>query len=129
MSGRSWTGRWGIAHREWQPKGRSAQGPILDRLAGRQYRITESRAGEWTVTWLDANGEVVASFGGDVRLVFVSLQHLADRTETEFGIAVDRVWQREPELSAEMQALSVATVSVPESDARKRARRIQQKKS
>ena len=69
MSGRSWTGRWGVAHRNRQPRGLSAQGPILNRLAGREYRINESRDGEWTVKWLDADGDVVAWFGGDVRLV------------------------------------------------------------
>jgi hypothetical protein len=97
MSGRSWGGQWGTTYREWQPKAQSATGPILNRLAGRQYRIDESRDGEWTVKWLDADGRVVAWFGGDMRLVFVSLQYLADRTESEFGIVVDRVWSREPE--------------------------------
>lgn len=129
MSGRSWTGRWGVTYREWQPRARSAEGPILNRLAGRLYRINETRDGEWTVKWLDTNGEVVAWFGGDVRLVFVALQYLADRTDSEFGIAVDRVWQREPELSAEMQALSDATVPAPDADSLKRVRRARQKKS
>jgi hypothetical protein len=48
------------------------------------------------VKWVDDNQDVVASFGGDIRLMFLALQHLADRTETEFGIVVDRIWQREP---------------------------------
>lgn len=97
VSGRSWSGQWGIAHRQWQPRAESATGPILNRLAGRHYRINESRDGQWTVKWLDPDGQVVAQFGGDMRLVFVALQHLADRTESEFGIVVDRVWNREPE--------------------------------
>jgi hypothetical protein len=88
VSGRSWTGRWGVAHRNRQPRGLSAQGPILNRLAGRKYRINESRDGEWTVKWLDADGDVVAWFGGDVRLVFVALDHFASRTDNEFGIVV-----------------------------------------
>lgn len=109
MSGRSWSGRWGVAEREWQPTGRSGQGPILNRLAGRQYQISEGRGGDWTVKWLDDRDETVAWFGGDVRLVFVALQHLADRTDQEFGIAVDRIWENEPKLSAEMQALTDST--------------------
>ena len=96
MSGRSWAGQWGATYREWQPKAESTNGPILNRLAGRQYQINENRDGEWTVKWLDGQGHVVAWFGGDVHLVFVALQYLADRTEAEFGIAVDRVWSREP---------------------------------
>ena len=76
-------------------RGLSAHGPIPNRLAGREYRINESRDGEWTVKWLDADGNVVAWFGGDVRLVFVALDHFASRTDSEFGIFVDRVWQRE----------------------------------
>ena len=127
MSGRSWSGQWGIAEREWQPRGRSAEGPILARLAGRNYSISETRDGEWTVKWLDANGDVVARFGGDVRLVFVALQHLASRTEAEFGIVVDRVWQREPELSDAMQALSDATAPLPKADATKPVRRRRSK--
>ena len=127
MSGRNWSGRWGIAQREWQPRGRSAEGPILDRLAGRNYLINETRDGEWTVKWLDDNGDVVARFGGDVRLVFVALQHLANRTEAEFGIVVDRVWQREPELSDAMQALSDGTAPWPKADATKRVKRLRRK--
>jgi hypothetical protein len=96
VSGRSWAGRWGDTYREWQARGQAAEGPILNRLAGRQYRINESRDGEWSVKWLDDNQDVVASFGGDIRLMFLALQHLADRTEAEFGIVVDRIWQREP---------------------------------
>ena len=127
MSGRSWSGQWGIAEREWQPRGGSAEGPILNRLAGRNYSISESRDGEWTVKWLDAKGDVVARFGGDVRLVFVALQHLANRTEAEFGIAVDRVWQREPELSDELQALRDTTLGLPKATATKRVRRLRSK--
>lgn len=97
MSGRSWSGQWGVAHREWQSRSESTTGPILDRLAGRQYRIDESRDAEWTVKWLDADGHVVAHLAGDFRLVFVALQHLADRTENEFGIVVDRIWNLEPD--------------------------------
>ena len=97
MSGRSWSGQWGVAHRVWQSRADSTMGPILNRLAGRQYRIDEGRDDEWTVKWLDPDGHVVAQFGGDIRLVFVALQHLADRTETEFGIVVDRVWNQEPQ--------------------------------
>jgi hypothetical protein len=97
VSGRSWSGKWGDSYREWQPRAESATGPILNRLVGRHYRINESRDGQWSVKWLDAEDQVVAQFGGDVRLVFVALQHLADRTEAEFGIAVDRVWSREPQ--------------------------------
>jgi hypothetical protein len=118
VSGRSWGGRWGVTYREWQPKARSGEGPILNRLAGRQYRISESRAGEWTVKWLDDNGRVVAWFGGDIRLVFVALQHLADRTDREFGIVVDRIWRSEPQLSAELKALSDTSESAPNSDAK-----------
>ncbi len=106
MSGRSWTGRWGVAHRNRQPPGLSAQGPILNRLAGQEYRISESRDGESTVKWLHADGDVVAWFGGDVSLVFVALHHFASRTDSEFGIVVDRVWQREPKLSAAMRSLT-----------------------
>lgn len=127
MSGRSWSGQWGIVQREWQPRGRSAEGPILNRLAGRNYSINESRDGEWTVKWLDANGDVVARFGGDVRLVFVALQHLANRTEAEFGIVVDRAWQREPELSEAMQGLSDTTVRLPAADTTKRVRRLRKR--
>ncbi len=122
MSGRSWGGRWGVTYREWQPKARSSEGPILNRLAGRQYRITESRDGEWTVKWLDDNGKVVARFGGDIRLVFVALQHLADRTDREFGIAVDRIWRSEPQLSAELKALTDTTVSAPDGDSKRAGR-------
>lgn len=100
MSGRSWTGQWGDTYREYQARGRGAEGPILNRLAGREYQISESRDGEWTVKWLDPNGDVVAWFGGDLRLVFVALQHLADRTESEFGIVVRRIWHIEPEAEA-----------------------------
>jgi hypothetical protein len=127
VSGRSWTGQWGVAQREWQPRGRSAEGPILDRLAGRKYAINETRDGEWTVKWLDDNGDVVARFGGDVRLVFVALQHLANRTEADFGIVVDRLWEREPELSNAMQALSDATAPSPKGEATKRLRRVRRK--
>ncbi len=105
MSGRSWTGRWSRIEIGSRP-GLSAQGPILNRLAGREYRISESRDGESTVKWLDADGDVVAWFGGDVRLVFVALHHFASRTDSEFGIVVDRVWQREPKLSAAMRSLT-----------------------
>jgi len=106
VSGRSWTGRWGVAHRNRQPPGLSAQGPILNRLAGQEYRISESRDGESTVKWLHADGDVVAWFGGDVSLVFVALHHFASRTDSEFGIVVDRVWQRQPKLSAAMRSLT-----------------------
>lgn len=106
MSGRNWTGRWGETTREPQRRGQTAGGPILNRLAGREYRITESNEGEWTVKWRDHNGDVVAWFGGDVRLIFTALQHLADRTDTEFGITVDRIWRHEPALSAELQGLT-----------------------
>jgi len=109
VSGRSWSGHWGATYREWQPKPQTLDGPILNRLAGREYRINESRAGEWVVKWIDTNGQTVAWFGGDLRLVFVALQHLADRTESDFGITVDRLWLREPELSAEIQALGGVT--------------------
>ena len=108
MSGRNWSGRWGVAQREWQPRGKSATGPILNRLAGREFRINETKEGEWSVRWLDPNGEVVARFAGDVRLIFMALQHLADRTDSEFGISVDRIWRTEPQLSEDMQALSDA---------------------
>lgn len=103
MSGRNWSGQWGAADREWHGRGHSAEGPVLSRLAGREYRINESRDGEWTVKWLDTYGDVVAWFGGDVHLIFVTLQHLADRTDKEFGITVDRIWRREPELSKQLE--------------------------
>ena len=105
MSGRSWTGRWSRIEIGSRP-GLSAQGPILNRLAGREYRISESRDGESTVKWLDADGDVVAWFGGDVSLVFGALHHFASRTDSEFGIVVDRVWQRQPKLSAAMRSLT-----------------------
>ena len=108
MSGRNWSGRWGVTEREWQPRGKSATGPVLNRLAGREFRINETKDGEWTVRWLDANGDVVARFAGDVRLIFMALQDLADRTDREFGIRVDRIWCTEPKLSDDMQALSDA---------------------
>ena len=127
MSGRSWTGRWGVTHRNRQPRGLSAQGPILHRLAGREYRISESRDGEWTVKWIDAAGDLVAWFGGDVRLVFVALDHFASRTDSEFGIVVDRVWQREPELSAEMRSLSKRVAAAPQTDLKKRVKRQRRK--
>jgi hypothetical protein len=38
--------------------------------------------------------------------VFVALDHFASRTNSEFGIVVDPVWQREPELSAAMRSLT-----------------------
>ena len=101
MSGRNWSGRWGETNREWQPRGSSAGGPVLNRLAGREYRISESNEGEWTVKWRDHNGDVVAWFGGDIRLIFMALQHLADRTDAEFGITVDRIWRLEPGNGAE----------------------------
>jgi hypothetical protein len=123
VSGRSWTGRWGVAHRNRQPPGLSAQGPILNRLAGREYRISESRDGEWTVKWLDADGDVVARFGGDVRLVFVALDHFASRTDSEFGILVDRVWQREPKLSAAMRSLIEGAAAAPQTDLKKPVKR------
>ncbi len=127
MSGRSWTGRWGVAHRNRQQRGLSAHGPIPNRPAGREYRINESRDGEWTVKWLDADGNVVAWFGGDVRLVFVALDHFASRTDSEFGIFVDRVWQREPELSAEMRSLSKRAAAARQTDLKKRVRRQRRK--
>jgi hypothetical protein len=127
VSGRSWTGRWGVAHRNRQQRGLSAQGPILNRLAGREYRINESRDGEWTVKWLDADGDVVAWFGGDVRLVFVALDHFASRTDSEFGIFVDRVWEREPELSAEMRSLSKRAPAARQTDLKKPAKRQRRK--
>ena len=108
-------------------RGLSAQGPILNRLAGREYRINESRDGEWTVKWLDGDGDVVAWFGGDVRLVFVALDHFASRTDSEFGIVVDRVWQREPELSAEMSSLSKRAAAAPQTDSKKRVKRPRRK--
>jgi hypothetical protein len=119
---RSWTGRWRVAHRNRQQRGLSAQGPILNRLAGREYRINESRDGEWTVRCLDADGDLVARFGGDVRLVFVALDHFGGRTDSEFGIVVDRVWQREPELSAEMRSLSKRAAAAPQTDLKKRVK-------
>jgi len=127
VSGRSWTGRWGVAHRNRQQRGLSAHGPIPNRLAGREYRINESRDGEWTVKWLDADGNVVAWFGGDVRLVFVALDHFASRTDSEFGIFVDRVWQREPELSAEMRSLSKRAAAARQTDLKKRVKRQRRK--
>ena len=129
MSGRSWTGRWGTTYREWQPRAQSAEGPILNRLAGREYTINESRDGEWTVKWLSGSNDVVARFAGDVRLIFVALEHLADRTDSEFGIVVDRVWQREPELSRAVQALSDAALGATKNNSRKRVKRAQQKPS
>ena len=127
MSGRSWTGRWGVAHRNRQQRGLSAHGPIPNRPAGREYRINESRDGEWTVKWLDADGNVVAWFGGDVRLVFVALDHFASRTDSEFGIFVDRVCQREPELSAEMRSLSKRAAAARQTDLKKRVKRQRRK--
>jgi hypothetical protein len=38
----------------------------------------------------------------------MALQDLADRTDREFGIRVDRIWCTEPKLSDDMQALSDA---------------------
>jgi hypothetical protein len=102
-------------------------GPILNRLAGREYRISESNDGEWVVKWRDDNGDVVAWFGGDVRLIFMTLQHLADRTDAEFGIAVDRIWRREPSLTAELQALTGIRLDLPETDSADGAKRPQQK--
>ena len=127
MSGRSWSGRWGMANREWQPRGRSAAGPILNRLAGREYRINEVRNGEWAVKWLDPNGDVVAWFGGDLRLVFVALQHLAERTESEFGIVVEPIWRQEPALPADLQALAEQASSTPDGDSKKPAKRPRQR--
>src|ERR1700738_3880324 len=127
VSGRSWTGRWGVAHRNRQKRGLSAQGPVLNRLAGRDYRINESRDGEWTVKWLDADGDVVAWFGGDVRLVFAALDHFASRTNSEFGIDVDRVWQREPELSAEMRSVSKRGAAAPKTGLKKRGKQPRRK--
>jgi hypothetical protein len=101
----------------------------LNRLAGREYTINESRDGEWTVKWLSGSNDVVARFAGDVRLIFVALEHLADRTDSEFGIVVDRVWQREPELSRAVQALSDAALGATKNNSRKRVKRAQQKPS
>jgi len=122
VSGRSWTGRWSRIEIGSRP-GLSAQGPILNRLAGREYRISESRDGESTVKWLDADGDVVAWFGGDVRLVFVALHHFASRTDSEFGIVVDRVWQREPKLSAAMRSLTEGAAAAPQTDLKKPIKR------
>ena len=126
MSGRNWTGRWGEANRQWQPRGQSATGPILNRLAGREYRITEN-GGDWTVQWRDGNGDVVAWFGGDVRLIFTALQHLADRTDAEFGIVVDRIWRREPTLAADLQALIDIKDQPPQTDSGDGAQQVKQK--
>lgn len=99
----------------------------MDRLAGREYRINESREGEWTMKWFDAHGDVVAWFGGDVRLVFVALDHFASRTESQFGIVVDRVWQREPELSAKMRLLGERAAAAPQTDLKQRVKRQRRK--
>ena len=77
--------------------------------------------------WLDADGDVVAWFGGDVRLVFVALDHFASRTDSEFGIVVDRVWQREPELSAEMRSLSKRAAAARQTDLKKRVKQPRRK--
>jgi hypothetical protein len=69
----------------------------------------------------------VAWFGGDVRLVFVALDHFASRTNSEFGIVVDPIWQREPELSAEMRSLSKWAEAVPQADLKKRVKRQRRK--
>ncbi len=87
----------------------------MDRLAGREYRINESREGEWTVKWFDAHGDVVAWFSGDVR------------TDSQFGIVVDRVWQREPEFSAKMRLLSERVAAAPQTDLKKRVKRQRRK--
>jgi hypothetical protein len=65
----------------------------------------------------------VAWFGGDVRLVFVALDHFASRTDTEFGILVDRVWQREPKLSAAMRSLIEGAAAPPQTDLKKPVKR------
>lgn len=106
MSGRNWNGRWGASDRKPQEPGESAQGRTLNRLPGRAYRINETREGEWTARWFDDQGNLVAWFGGDSGLMFLALNYLADRTENEFGVVVDRIWRREPEQSAEMKALT-----------------------
>jgi len=79
------------------------------------------------VKWLDADGDVVAWFGGDVRLVFVALDHFASRTDSEFGIVVDRVWQREPELSAEMRSVSKRSADAPQTASKKRVKQPRRK--
>lgn len=126
MSGRNWTGRWGETNREWQPRAQMATGPILNRLAGREYRITEN-GGDWTVQWRDGNGDVVAWFGGDVRLIFTALQHLADRTDAEFGIVVDRIWRREPTLAADLQALIDSKDQLVQTEPGEGAQQVKQK--
>lgn len=120
MSGRNWNGRWGAADRKMQAAGESARGRTLDRLPGRTYRINEGRDGEWTAKWFDAQGNLVAWFGGDSGLMFLALDHLAERTAEEFGVVVDRIWRQEPELSGEMRALTARTKRVPGSSATRR---------
>ena len=120
MSGRSWSGRWGAADRNRQAPGESAHGRTLNRLPGRDYRINEGRDGEWTAKWFDGQGNLVAWFGGDAGLMFLTLDYLAERTEHEFGVDVDRVWRREPEMSGEMQKLMKQAKPVPGSTATKR---------
>jgi hypothetical protein len=59
--------------------------------------------------------------------VFVALDHFASRTDSEFGIVVDRVWQREPELSAEMRSLSKRAAAAPKTDLKKRVKQPRRK--
>lgn len=113
VSGRHWSGHWGAADRKRQQPGESAQGRALNRLPGRAYRIDESRDREWTARWFDGHGNLVAWFGGDAGLMFLALDYLAERTEQEFGVVVDRVWRREPLLSSDMRALIEGIEPVP----------------
>ncbi len=124
MSGRKWNGRWGAAERKRQEPGESAQGRTLNRLPGREYRIDEGREGEWTAKWFDGQGNLVAWFGGDAGLMFLALDYLAERTENEFGVIVDRTWRREPKLSTEMRALAKLTKSARRSSAKKRRKHL-----
>jgi hypothetical protein len=52
--------------------------------------------------------------------MFLALDHLAERTEEEFGVVVDRIWRQEPELSGEMRALTERAKRVPGSSASRR---------
>jgi len=58
---------------------------------------------------------------------FVALDHFASRTDSQFGIVVDRVWQREPEFSAEMRLLSERAAAAPQTDLKKRVKRQRRK--
>ncbi len=50
------------------------------------------------------------------------LDHFASRTDSEFGIVVDPVWGREPELCAAMRSLSERAAAAPETDLKKRGK-------